>query len=494
LSLKIQVRRGTAAEWVSTTVLASGELGFETDTNKFKIGNGVSTWAALPYFTTSVAGVTSVNMSVPTGLTISGNPITSTGTLALTYSVGYSLPTTANQTNWSTAYGWGNHALAGYLTGASSINIGTSNFALNRASGAQTLTGVSIDGNAATATTATTATSATTATTATSANTVLTVSTSTNASYYLTLVDTHNATALSEALYTDAQLSYNPSTNALALGSVSLTTALTVANGGTGASTLTSGSLLTGNGTGAIQTLAFSATAGTFLRSTGTAWAASTQSLTLSGNTTIGSTTNTVALATTGNTSVTLPTTGTLATTANTVASFNGATGAITYGPALVTRTSSGTATAGTVNVFDADNDTLTLVADRTYLFEGVYYVTTAIISSVSTGVSMGFTFSSAPVNITYDFITYPQTAGTALNRVGYVNTASSTLVSASSASAQTVAIKFKGIFRSSATGGTFIPTIASTSPSTVQVTTSSWISVENVGSSTATLLSGAWS
>jgi len=60
--------------------------------------------------------VTSVDMSVPTGLAVSGNPVTSSGTLAVTFASGYSIPTTANQTNWSTAYGWGNHASAGYLT------------------------------------------------------------------------------------------------------------------------------------------------------------------------------------------------------------------------------------------------------------------------------------------------------------------------------------------------------------------------------------------
>lgn len=48
--------------------------------------------------------VTSVDMSVPTGLTVSGNPITSSGTLAVTYASGYSIPTTSSQTNWDTAY------------------------------------------------------------------------------------------------------------------------------------------------------------------------------------------------------------------------------------------------------------------------------------------------------------------------------------------------------------------------------------------------------
>jgi hypothetical protein len=48
--------------------------------------------------------VTSVSMSVPTGLVVTGNPITTSGTLAVAYDSGYALPTTANQTEWDTAY------------------------------------------------------------------------------------------------------------------------------------------------------------------------------------------------------------------------------------------------------------------------------------------------------------------------------------------------------------------------------------------------------
>lgn len=48
--------------------------------------------------------VTSVAMTVPTGLSISGSPITSAGTLAVTLTAGYSIPTTTSQTNWDTAY------------------------------------------------------------------------------------------------------------------------------------------------------------------------------------------------------------------------------------------------------------------------------------------------------------------------------------------------------------------------------------------------------
>jgi hypothetical protein len=47
---KIQVRRGTAQQWVdSNTVLDSGEIGFETDTGLFKIGDGTTAYTSLEY-------------------------------------------------------------------------------------------------------------------------------------------------------------------------------------------------------------------------------------------------------------------------------------------------------------------------------------------------------------------------------------------------------------------------------------------------------------
>lgn len=46
----IQLRRGTAAQWVTANpTLAAGEAGFETDTGKFKLGNGTENWNTLKY-------------------------------------------------------------------------------------------------------------------------------------------------------------------------------------------------------------------------------------------------------------------------------------------------------------------------------------------------------------------------------------------------------------------------------------------------------------
>lgn len=61
-------------------------------------------WNAFNNKTSNTGTVTSVSMTVPTGLSISGSPITTSGTLAVTLTAGYSIPTTASQTNWDTAY------------------------------------------------------------------------------------------------------------------------------------------------------------------------------------------------------------------------------------------------------------------------------------------------------------------------------------------------------------------------------------------------------
>lgn len=52
MAVRIQLRRDLAANWTAAnTVLASGEIGFETDTGKFKIGNGSTSWTSLSYAT-----------------------------------------------------------------------------------------------------------------------------------------------------------------------------------------------------------------------------------------------------------------------------------------------------------------------------------------------------------------------------------------------------------------------------------------------------------
>jgi hypothetical protein len=51
MATRMQQRRGTAAQWTAADpVLAAGEMGFETDTNEFRIGDGVNVWSDLSPF------------------------------------------------------------------------------------------------------------------------------------------------------------------------------------------------------------------------------------------------------------------------------------------------------------------------------------------------------------------------------------------------------------------------------------------------------------
>lgn len=46
----IQLKRGKASSWITLNpILAPGEPGFEIDTGKIKIGNGVDAWLSLKY-------------------------------------------------------------------------------------------------------------------------------------------------------------------------------------------------------------------------------------------------------------------------------------------------------------------------------------------------------------------------------------------------------------------------------------------------------------
>jgi O-acetyl-ADP-ribose deacetylase (regulator of RNase III) len=80
---KIQHRRDTAANWTSTNpTLASGEIGFETDTLKFKIGDGSTAWISLVYQGGSGGGsgtVTSITASSP----LTGGTITTSGSIGI---------------------------------------------------------------------------------------------------------------------------------------------------------------------------------------------------------------------------------------------------------------------------------------------------------------------------------------------------------------------------------------------------------------------------
>ena len=100
--------------------------------------------AAVVTIAASVTGggggtVTSIGLIAPTGFSVSGSPVTTSGDITLAFTAGYSLPTTASQTSWDTAFTerryWdggatGLTAATGRtslgLGGAATLNVGTS--------------------------------------------------------------------------------------------------------------------------------------------------------------------------------------------------------------------------------------------------------------------------------------------------------------------------------------------------------------------------------
>ena len=47
----MKMRRDTNANWSNANpVLSEGELGFETDTKRFKLGDGTTAWNSLNYY------------------------------------------------------------------------------------------------------------------------------------------------------------------------------------------------------------------------------------------------------------------------------------------------------------------------------------------------------------------------------------------------------------------------------------------------------------
>ena len=77
MAVKVQFRRGTAAQWTSANpILSQGEAGYEYDTGKFKIGNGSQAWNSLPY-SSGTTGPTGPTNSLTIG-TVSAGPAAAT--------------------------------------------------------------------------------------------------------------------------------------------------------------------------------------------------------------------------------------------------------------------------------------------------------------------------------------------------------------------------------------------------------------------------------
>ena len=109
----------------STTVVAADRVVLNDDGTMKQVS--MSDIATYVGGATGGGSVTSVGLTAPTGLTVSNSPITSSGNINLQLQSGYSIPTTTSQSQWNTAYSWGDHSNAGYITSvAAGTNISVS--------------------------------------------------------------------------------------------------------------------------------------------------------------------------------------------------------------------------------------------------------------------------------------------------------------------------------------------------------------------------------
>lgn len=88
---KIQFRRDTAAQWtLHNPTLLNGEIGIESDTHRFKLGDGTTAWSSLLYSSRSLADDP---LAYVEGLDVAGITYNSDGSIA---SVSYSGGNVAN--------------------------------------------------------------------------------------------------------------------------------------------------------------------------------------------------------------------------------------------------------------------------------------------------------------------------------------------------------------------------------------------------------------
>jgi len=105
MATRIQLRRDTAANWTSENpILSSGEPGYETDSVKYKIGDGATAWDSLSYF----SGSHWVTISGTHTVTVGGqNIFTDTTGGAFTITM-YDNPVTGQTTTFMDKGGYSN--------------------------------------------------------------------------------------------------------------------------------------------------------------------------------------------------------------------------------------------------------------------------------------------------------------------------------------------------------------------------------------------------
>ena len=92
MTTRLQQRRDTAANWTSNNpTLAAGEIGYETDTAKFKIGNGSTAWTSLAYAYGAAPALT-FNAQTGTSYTLATTDVGALVTLSNTGGITLTVP------------------------------------------------------------------------------------------------------------------------------------------------------------------------------------------------------------------------------------------------------------------------------------------------------------------------------------------------------------------------------------------------------------------
>ena len=92
MTTRLQQRRDTAANWTSNNpTLATGEIGYETDTAKFKIGNGSTAWTSLAYAYGAAPALT-FNAQTGTSYTLATTDVGALVTLSNTGGITLTVP------------------------------------------------------------------------------------------------------------------------------------------------------------------------------------------------------------------------------------------------------------------------------------------------------------------------------------------------------------------------------------------------------------------
>ena len=124
MSIPIRFKRGSSAALSGVNPLfESGELVYETDTLKLKIGDGETLYNNLPIVFSGVYLQNIIDDNSPhlgNNLDINSYNILGTGNIDVS---GVITASGGNSNNWNSAYTWGDHSTSGYLTDISSQNI-----------------------------------------------------------------------------------------------------------------------------------------------------------------------------------------------------------------------------------------------------------------------------------------------------------------------------------------------------------------------------------